>query len=217
MSFWKILGGAAIGVGAIAAAPFTGGGSLLGAATLAGSLAGAGTVAAAVGAGVAGAAVGAAMGGDDYEKGRSEGKKEGQKQGKAESAVEIAAMEKKFEELLARLDAAAVNYKAIYAMEAVAVAVASCDGEICDAERKQIEEFISGISRSVLPQEVKDKIEDLYKNPVNIKEAFEMASATSIGMEVYDSIIQVVMHADGIKYEEEKVFIQAWNELKRVA
>ncbi|MFA0570473.1 hypothetical protein [Vibrio gallaecicus] len=45
MSFWKMLGGAAIGVGAIAAAPFTGGGSLLGAATLAGSLAGSATVA----------------------------------------------------------------------------------------------------------------------------------------------------------------------------
>ncbi len=48
----KILAGAAVGVGAVAAAPFTGGGSLLGAATLASSLAGAGTVAAAAGVGV---------------------------------------------------------------------------------------------------------------------------------------------------------------------
>ena len=44
MSFWKILGGAVLGVGAIAAAPFTGGGSILGAATLASSLAGVGIV-----------------------------------------------------------------------------------------------------------------------------------------------------------------------------
>ena len=41
MSYLKILGGAAVGVGAIAAAPFTGGGSLFGAATLLTSLTGA--------------------------------------------------------------------------------------------------------------------------------------------------------------------------------
>ena len=46
----KVLAGVAIGVGAVAAAPFTGGGSLLGAATLGASLSGAGTIAAASGA-----------------------------------------------------------------------------------------------------------------------------------------------------------------------
>ena len=61
MGFWtKVIGGAVIGVGAIAAAPFTGGGSLLGAASLASSLAGAGALAA--GAGAAGATAGAVMG-----------------------------------------------------------------------------------------------------------------------------------------------------------
>lgn len=61
MGLGKILaytvGGVALGVGAVAAAPFTGGGSLFGAATLAGSLMGAGTIAAAAGtAAVAGGA-----------------------------------------------------------------------------------------------------------------------------------------------------------------
>ena len=45
MGLFKVLGGVAIGVGAIAAAPFTGGGSILGAATLVGSLTGAGALA----------------------------------------------------------------------------------------------------------------------------------------------------------------------------
>ncbi len=40
----KILAGAAVGVGAVAAAPFTGGGSLLGGASLIASLTGAGTI-----------------------------------------------------------------------------------------------------------------------------------------------------------------------------
>lgn len=46
----KVLAGVAVGVGAVAAAPFTGGGSLLGGASLIASLSGAGTIAAAVGA-----------------------------------------------------------------------------------------------------------------------------------------------------------------------
>ena len=53
----RIVLGAVLGVGAIAAAPFTGGGSVLGAATLAGSLSGIGTGLAAATAGLVGAAV----------------------------------------------------------------------------------------------------------------------------------------------------------------
>ena len=49
--------GALLGVGAVAAAPFTGGGSVLGAATLASSLSGLGTGLAAATAGTVGAAV----------------------------------------------------------------------------------------------------------------------------------------------------------------
>ena len=61
MGIGKMLGLAALGIGAVAAAPFTGGGSILGAATLAGSLAGAGAIAAATAAGAAGAGVGYAL------------------------------------------------------------------------------------------------------------------------------------------------------------
>ena len=63
MGLGKILaytvGGVALGVGAVAAAPFTGGGSLLGGASIIASLAGAGVVAGV--AGVAGAAGGAVV------------------------------------------------------------------------------------------------------------------------------------------------------------
>ena len=61
MGYLKIVGGAVIGVSAIAAAPFTGGGSVLAATGLLGSLAGAGTIAVATGAAAAGAAVGGAL------------------------------------------------------------------------------------------------------------------------------------------------------------
>ena len=58
----RILFGAAVGIGAVAAAPFTGGGSVLGAATLAGSLSGIGTGIAAITAGVVGAALADGLG-----------------------------------------------------------------------------------------------------------------------------------------------------------
>lgn len=60
MSTGKIILGTLIGVGAIAAAPFTGGGSVLAGFSLAASLAGAGGIA--VGAGLAGGLAGAAIG-----------------------------------------------------------------------------------------------------------------------------------------------------------
>lgn len=60
----RIILGAILGVGAVAAAPFTGGGSVLGAATLAGSLSGLGTGLAAATAGVVGAALADGLGDD---------------------------------------------------------------------------------------------------------------------------------------------------------
>ncbi len=62
LSMERILLGAALGVGAIAAVPFTGGGSVLGAATLVGSLSGVGTGLAAVTAGIVGAAIADGLG-----------------------------------------------------------------------------------------------------------------------------------------------------------
>ena len=78
MSLGHVLMGAVIGVGAVAAAPFTGGGSLLGAATLAGSLSGVGTGIAAATAGFVGAAVADAMADDIRFDGYDEGYKDGQ-------------------------------------------------------------------------------------------------------------------------------------------
>ena len=102
MGLFKILGFAALGVGAVAAAPFTGGGSLLGAASLAGSLAGAGTIATT--AGVAGAVVGAvstALDSDETIQEANRARKEGYEMGFKEAEVET---KKKFLELLKEND-----------------------------------------------------------------------------------------------------------------
>jgi len=98
MGWGKILGLAALGVGAVAAAPFTGGGSILAATGAAASLAGAGTVAAAVGAGAAGAAAGAIMSENEEEEQRQERRRRERAEERAEQErEEREAAEKKAE------------------------------------------------------------------------------------------------------------------------
>lgn len=205
MSFWKILGGAVIGVGAIAAAPFTGGGSLLGAATLASSLAGAGTIAAAVGAGAVGAAAGAYL--DDEDDIRDEGRREGYLEGKAASALTVDLIKQ-------QLYASEKPYLDVLAMEAIAVAAAFCDGTVCERERTEIEELISGLSRSTLPDDVKAQISDLYDNPVDLMTAYEMAKTSSLPIDIFDEIINMVIAADEHEHNNEIAFRQAWHQLR---
>ncbi len=205
MSFWKMLGGAALGVGAIAAAPFTGGGSLLGAATLVGSLTGAGTIAAAVGAGAVGAAAGAYL--DDDDDIREEGRREGYREGKAESAISVDRMK-------AQLAQAKEPYAAIRAMYAVAIATAFCDGHFCEHERVEIEEFITGMSHSILPKEVLTQIEDFYDNPPNLPTAFEIACTSSLPLEMFDDIVNMIIAADEHEHDNEVAFRQAWYQLR---
>ncbi|MBA1245542.1 hypothetical protein [Pseudomonas japonica] len=212
LNYWAIAGGAVIGVAAVAAVPFTGGGSLLGAASLAGSLAGGGAVAAAVGAGVAGAVIGAHVG-DDTAK-REQYEQQGYAKGKADNAAVVEQLRQKLQLLFTELKSAGKFFDGIVAMQAVAIAAANCDGEICDAEKQNIEMFISGLSAAALPASVIAQITDLYETPPSLRMAFKLAHDSGIDMPVFDEIIQVVVHSDGQVLPAENVFMQAWNELK---
>ncbi len=203
MAWGKILAGVAIGVGAVAAAPFTGGGSLLGGATLAASLTGAGTIAAATGAGLAGAVVGGAMGQMDEDE-------------KAESLLVIGKLEEKLIEVLTNLRSHDAHFKAIIALEAVGVSCAACDGDFSGNEKEEIGEFVKGMLTQTIPDDVKEKIKTVYDNPPTVEEAFILAKESGIELEVYEEIVQFVMQIDGVKPEEE-AFTHAWNQLKNVA
>lgn len=208
----KILAGVAVGVGAVAAAPFTGGGSLLGGASVLASLAGAGTIAAATGAGLTGAIVGAAMA-DSDEKDKENIKNEGKAEGKAESLLEMGKLEEKLIEALTNLKSHDKHFKAIIALEAVGVACAACDGDFSDNEKEEIGEFVKGMLAQSIPEDVKAKIQSIYDNPPTVKEAYILAEASGVSLDVYEDLIKFVMQIDGIK-EEERVFVQAWSQLK---
>jgi hypothetical protein len=208
----KILAGVAVGVGAVAAAPFTGGGSLVGGATLLSSLAGAGTIAAATGAGLTGAAVGAAMA-DSEEKEKENIKDTGRAEGKAEALVEMSKLEEKLISALGVLKSYDEHFKAIIALEAVGASCAACDGDFSDNEKEEIGEFVKGMLSQSIPEDVKNKIQSIYDNPPTVNEAFILAQNSGIALDVYEDLMQFVMEIDGIK-EEERVFVQAWSQLK---
>lgn len=212
LNYWAVAGGAVVGVAAVAAVPFTGGGSLLGAATLAGSLASGGAVAAAVGAGVAGAVIGAHLG--DESGAREQGYQQGLEKGKAENVAAVQELRAKFEQVFTHLKEAGRFFDGIVAMQAVAISAANCDGVICDEERQNIELFISGLSASALPESVIADISSLYANPPTLPEAFAKARESGVDMAIFDEIINLVVHADGVVHADEDAFMQAWNVLK---
>ncbi len=208
----KILAGVAIGVGAVAAAPFTGGGSLLGGASLAASLTGAGTIAAAASAGIAGGAIGGAVGNKDKDK-LNQAKEEGRTEGKAEVSIEINQLEKQLIAALQKLKSHDEHFRVIIALEAVGVACAACDGEFTNTEKEEIGEFINGMLSQSIPEDVKRKIKYIYDNPPTVKEAFLLAKKSGVSLDIYEDLIRFVIEIDGTK-EEEIVFVRSWEQLR---
>ncbi|MBI9113371.1 tellurite resistance TerB family protein [Maridesulfovibrio ferrireducens] len=221
MGFFKVLAGVALGVGAIAAAPITGGGSILGAATLMGSLAGAGTVAAAVGAGAAGAAAGYALS-EKEEKEREEEKKDVKRVTEAKTKEKyqvkldnsnqvLTATQRELVELKDKTKSFAEFTQKVTAMFGVGLAIANADGHISMYEEREIGEFISGVSGSGLPEEAVTAIKLLEQNPPSFREAIKMAKAADVDFEIIDAIITQVAMADGKIDPEEEKFINKWN------
>jgi len=208
----KILAGVAVGVGAVAAAPFTGGGSILAGATAMSSLAGAGTIAAAAGAGAVGAATGAAFAEAESDK-RKAVRAEGKAEGMAVAHQQIEDLENKLTQALHHLKSSDKHFKAMIALEAVGVACAACDDDFSDAERDEIGEFVKGMLAQEIPESIKTRIQDIYDNPPTVREAFALADGSGVELSLFEELIKFVMEIDGITHEEQ-AFVHAWNQLK---
>ena len=199
MSFWKVLGGAAAGIACVVALPVAG---PVGAITAAG---------AAIAGGVGATAGGIASAVDDSEE---QAEKRGAREEKAKYDKKYEKLEAAFNDAESRLSESDDYFKLLIAMEAVGLACAACDGDIAAEERREIDEFIAGISSSELPSKVKREIENIANNPPNIKTAFQLASRVGLdSFELFNEIIEVVMHADEYVHKNEKDFLNAWNKL----
>ncbi len=213
MGLGKVLGFAALGVAAVAAAPFTGGGSILGAASLGASLAGVGTVAAAVGAGAAGAAVGKKLA--DADKKEKEDLKEENKDladNNSELNRKADKFEEAFEEAIARFKGDKEYFNYIIASTAIGISMANADGEIDKSEKEELDEFIGGVASSNYPEHIKEIIQDLYDNPRNFNTALKYLE--KVDPSNYESIrdmLELVMEADGYIHDKERAFLRAFD------
>ncbi|MGD9553694.1 MAG: TerB family tellurite resistance protein [Arcobacteraceae bacterium] len=206
MGFGKILGLAVLGVGAIAAAPFTGGGSIFGAATLAGSLAGAGAIAAATGAGAIGAGVGYAI----------SRKEEEEEQAKNEKIAKLRIKAEKFEEdfkkAISQFQGDKEYFNYIIAATAAGIAIANADGEISNEELTEINEFIGGAASLNYPEHIITTINKLKDNPPSFNEAMKYLEKVNVSnYESIRSLIELVIEADEIVHEKEKAFVEAFD------
>ena len=205
MGIGKMLGFAALGVAAVAAAPFTGGGSILAATTAAGSLAGAGTIAAAAGAAATGAAVGKAM------SDREQAEKEKLLEENALLNQKAVKYEKAFKAALERFKGDKEYFNYIIATTAIGIAMANADGEISEEERIELDEFVGGIANSNYPQHIKDTIQKLYKNPPSFNTALQyLEKVDPSNYESIKDMLSLIMEADGHIHDKEKAFMKAF-------
>lgn len=212
MSYLKIIGGAVLGVGAVAAAPFTGGGSIFGAATLISSLAGVGTVATAAGVAAAGAATGRAL--------SCKEKEELHRKLDSERARHELEKKEMIDKMSQVLNDTRQYYEFIVAMHAIGVATANADGEISIEEAKEIEEFVGGVMADNYPDNVKKQIRDLTANPPTLMTAFSFlkrVDMTEKGWNAVNDLIEVVISADDYEDDKEKEFRKSWRILSDTA
>ena len=210
MAFGKILGFAALGVGAIALAPFTGGGSVAGAISLAASLEGAALAVA--GAAAAGGAIGGAVG-------MASAKKEEEKDEEISKLKKKAdKLEKALKEALNRFQGDKEYFNYIIAMTAMGVSMANSDGEISSKEIEEMEEFIGGIASSNYPKHIKSEIAKLYKNPPTFNTALEyLKKVNHSNYESIKEMLEIIMEADGCIHPKEKAYLEAFNrEIKHI-
>ncbi len=191
----KVLLGAVIGVGAIAAAPFTGGGSLLAGASLATSLAGAGAVAGI--AGVVGAGAGAVVQGvqnelkeEDIKNAKRESFEDGVNEGKAKTVNEV----KKYVDFY--LATTALSYY-----------IARCDGSISEEEELEIDFDLDAIKKNVdIPDAIKNEMVKISKNDsVTFDEVKVYLDKVSIETlhKLMDDIDEIIAASDGIEPKEQ--------------
>ncbi|HRQ69372.1 MAG TPA: hypothetical protein PLW78_03615 [bacterium] len=218
MGFWKVLTGVAIGVGAVAAAPFTGGGSLLAGASLGASLAGAGTVAAAVGAGLAGGVAGGIMSDveeDEKKRIKANAREEGYRAAEITLQQKFAQNLEVFQKKNKEIES---YYDMVLALTSVGIAIAQCDGDYCEQEKEDIREYVAGISFSVLPTWVKEAIAKMEVSKVSFKDAMKyVKKMQKQHWKLVDNVIDMITHSDGIVHDSEIAFKKAWKDFKKAA
>ena len=208
MQLGKVLLGVAVGIGAVAVAPITGGGSVLAAGvSLTGSLAGAG--AATAGAAVVGGGIGAAAGSKDEDNRREErqqAKEQGFRDGKVEGE---AATKKKVNGVMNDLKKRD-NY--LIALTALCYAAANCDGKITEEELDELDYNLNYIKDNAA---LSAPLKGFLTKIKNRKDSFDKITKKLDRLDVSDlpkftEIVDNIIEADGVLAPEEIAFKKQW-------
>lgn len=203
----KVLIGALVGVAAIAAAPFTGGGSVLAAATISASLLGAGGIAA--GAAIVGGAAGAAVQKvednakeRDVKRAKVSSFKDGMKEGKIEVVDEI----KKFADFY-------------LATTALSYFIARCDGTISEEEELEIEHDLNAIIKNVdVPEQLRNKLAEISTNDhltfEDVKVYLDSVSIETLE-KLFVDVDEIIEASNGVTSEEAEIKNLFINYMKR--
>lgn len=201
MGIGKILaysaGGLVLGVGAIAAAPFTGGGSVFGAATLAASLTGAGAVAA--GAGLVGVTGGGYLAMDENEN-------------TEKLKTEVARGDKALDNFRDIAKGHEEHTALILALSALGIAMANADGKILEIELQELNEFVGGLSAQSYPAHIVKQIKTMISNPPTFNEAMEhLARVDAIKYPEVRNFLVMTMESDDNIHKKEEAFLKAFD------
>ena len=151
----------------------------------------------------------------ERDKNAKENKEQKIEEEKVEFISEIDRVKKQLPSSFNQLSSIEEYWTAIIALEVVATSCASSDKDFSDKERKEISKFIYTINED-MPSEVKEKINDLYRNPLPFNKAFLLANESKLEMSIFEELLDLIIHVDGVKFEE-KVILNAWHDFKRAA
>jgi len=201
---WKIiLGGAVLGIGAVAAAPFTGGGSIAGAIALGEALTVGGAVAGAVG----GAVVGGVVASENDKSKIKNAKEEGRQEAKAEYALEISKLKERLKIYSEKMSVADAYFEKLIVMETVAVAVIAYNGLDTRSRKNEISDLLRSFSNDTLPQKIQNEINDIYSNPPSIEKALVLAKNTNLEKYLCRDIIMLTAKSFNINHEK---YLNSW-------
>lgn len=214
MGLGKILTYAVVGVGAVAAAPFTGGGSLLAAGvSLGASLAGAGTIAAAAGAGIAGAGIAVATSREGELEEKEEKIKKQEKE-LAKLSLQQEEVRKNLADYAARTKDTAEYFNCLCGIMAFGVAIARVDdGKIDEYERRELEEFLCGTTAKLLPQHVREKMEEIYndKSLTFDKAQGFLPAINQESREIIKKALYTIAYSNSSFHENQRKFIENYD------
>ena len=189
MGLGKVLLGVAVGLGAVAAAPVLGGVGVL---TAVGALVGGGA-----------GAIGGALASQNKKESKEEEEEEG------DYSFYVSEEKKYFKEGLTE-----EKGLAIYALS---ISIAHCDGTFSIEEQEIINNFIKEINKSNFKEEFKNKIEKIYKNPPIFESVVRdyISKVDKSEWEIFDTLVDEVIDADGEESKEEKEYRNKWEAYKK--